>query len=34
MNWNNYYMEQAGNSDYNYNRGSVYQKGYGMGSTS
>ena len=34
MNWNNYYMEQAGNgSDYNYYRGSVYQQGYGMGST-
>ena len=34
MNWNNYYMEQAGNgSDYNYYRGSVYQQGYGMGSS-
>ena len=34
MNRNNYYMEQAGNgSDYNYYRGSVYQQGYGMGST-
>ncbi len=32
MNYNNYYMEQAGgSSDYNYFRGSVYQKAYGLG---
>ena len=34
MNWNNYYMGQAGNgSDYNYYRESIYKQGYGMGST-
>jgi len=32
MNWNDYYMEQAGGgSDYNTYRGSLYQRGYGMG---
>lgn len=34
MNWNNYYMEQAGNgSGYNYYKGSAYQQGYGLGSS-
>ena len=34
MDWNNYYMEQAGGGlDYNYFRGNVYQKGYGLGGT-
>ncbi len=32
MNWNNYYMEQAGGG-YNYYKGNVYQQGYGLGST-
>jgi len=31
MNWNDYYMEQAGGADYNTYRGSLYQRGYGMG---
>ena len=31
MNWNDYYMEQAGGGDYNTYRGSLYQRGYGMG---
>ena len=31
MNWNDYYMEQAGGGDYNTFKGSLYQRGYGMG---
>ena len=32
MDWNTYYMDQAGGgSDYNYFRGDVYQKGRGLG---
>ena len=32
MNWNDYYMEQAGGGvDYNTYSGSLYQRGYGMG---
>ena len=30
MNWNDYYMEQAGGDDYNTYRGSLYSRGYGM----
>ena len=34
MDWNTYYIEQAGGSlDYNYYRGNVYQKGFGLGGT-
>ena len=36
MNWNNYYMIQAGgggSDDYALYRGSIIQKGYGLGST-
>jgi len=32
MNWNDYYIEQAGGADYNTFKGSLYQRGYGMGS--
>ena len=31
MNWNNYYLAQAGYGDYDVFRGSIYQKGYGLG---
>ena len=31
MNWNDYYIEQAGGADYNTFKGSLYQRGYGMG---
>ena len=35
MNWNNYYMEQAGgglnSNSYNIYQGKMYQKGYGLG---
>ena len=30
MNWNDYYIEQAGGADYNTFKGSLYQKVYGM----
>lgn len=34
MDWNKYYIDQAGNgSNYDYFRGNVYQKGYGLGGT-
>jgi hypothetical protein len=33
MNWNDYYMEQAGGGDYNTFKGSLYQRGYGLGGT-
>ena len=31
MNWNVYYKEQAGGADYNTFKGSLYQRGYGIG---
>jgi hypothetical protein len=31
MNWNNYYLAQAGYGDYDVFRGSIYQKGHGLG---
>jgi len=31
MNWNDYYIEQAGGADYNTFKGALYQRGYGMG---
>lgn len=34
MDWTEYYMKQAGGgSNYDYFRGDVYQKGYGLGGT-
>ena len=34
MDWTNYYLDQAGGSvNYDYFRGNVYQKGYGLGGT-
>ena len=33
MNWNDYYMEQAGGGDYNTFKGTLYQRGYGLGGT-
>lgn len=34
MDWTKYYMEKAGGGDnYDYFRGDVYQKGYGLGGT-
>lgn len=35
MNWNNYYMEQAGGAGNSYDlfRGSYFQRGYGLGGT-
>ena len=31
MNWNDYYIEQAGGGDYNTFKGALYQRGYGLG---
>ena len=31
MNQNDYYIEHAGGADYNTYKGSLYQRGYGMG---
>ena len=31
MNWNNYYLAQAGYGDYDVFRVSIYQKGHGLG---
>ena len=31
MNWNDYYIEQAGGNDYNTFKGVLYQRRYGLG---
>ena len=33
MDWTKYYMDQAGGSNYDYFKGNIYQKGYGLGGT-
>jgi len=33
MDWNKYYLDQAGGGNYNYYTGELYQKGYGLGGT-
>lgn len=34
MDWNKYYSDQAGGTNYNVYKGSLYQKGYGLGGMS